>query len=204
MEDTTLDIAQQYDTVVKHFYHFILTTPYNGSDLKETWLSDFAGCGLTNDMFDYIADQYDMVDKNKMMYSETKNLYYKLRYQYWEKYIKQQIFNHYHIEIDKVNLPLSQIFDTIINNNSQENIDQLAQELKKPECYENPYSHTSFTPAYTPEEIQQIIKTTNNPLCYAQYTGVSLDEARKIISQRQTSHTIYKAYRPNIANYCSY
>jgi hypothetical protein len=205
IENHTPEITTIMDIVGKHFFRFILNLHYKDLTLSEAWLSDYSGSGLTPEMFEDIADHYDIIDKRKMLYSDTKNLYYKLRFNYWEQLIKNQILMYYNVSIDKIDLPLLTIFEKILKNNS---IFVLEQQLNQPQLsflpnfVFQPHCSTTEITTYTQEQIDCLLKTTTNPIFYAQYSGSSLETARIIVAKRQISnHTIYKAYRPNIANY---
>lgn len=183
-----------YKMISEHFCRNVLMLHPSDMNLSD-WLSDFSGSGLTEPMLNDIADQYDMIDKSKMHYTQTKNLYHKIRIQYWEKYVKNQIYINYHIILEDLNIALSQIFDQIIDTNTCE---KLVPICNQPfiNTYEQSQEqlHTLNT-----EEIKYIVDHTTNCKIYSQCTGLSLEEAKKCISKREEEHfTSYKAYRPNI------
>lgn len=186
--------GNSYKMVSEHFCKNILMLHPLDINLSD-WLSDFSGSGLTDPMLNDIADQYDMIDKSKMLYSQTKSLYHKLRYQYWEKYIKNQIFINYHINLENLNIPLCEIFSQIIHTNTCQ---QLIPICNQP--FINTYQQSQEAlHTLNVEEIKYIVDHTTNCKIYSQCTGLSLEESKKCISKREEQHfTSYKAYRPNI------
>lgn len=186
-------MEQQYSIIEKHFYYFILNSNYDIECDDEQWLSDFSGCDLNDFMLDQIADQYDLIDKTNMLYSQTKKLYSKLRYQYWEKHLKQKLSIYYCLDLQDSNVSLQEIFKQIALTND---LSQLQEELNQHCIKDYP---SSCHQLYSSEEIQNLIKTTTNPIFYAKHTGVSKEQAQRIISQRENEHCVYKAYRPNLS-----
>lgn len=187
------DTIQQYNVIKQHFNHFILNLSCGDSSNEDDWLCDFNGCGLTENMFAIIADQYDMVDKTNMLYSETKALYHKIRSQYWENYIKRQILSYYNISLHTINTSLSSIFENIMLTN---HIADLQPIINNTFQHEAALGHN--LKSYPPDELANILKTTTNSSFYSKHTGISIEESQKIICNRELSNFhIYKAYRPH-------
>ena len=182
--------------VTNHFYKNILLIQSNEHIESSDWLSDYAGCGLTESMLTEIADEYDLIDKQAMLYSETKNLYFQFRYKYWVKYIQHQIYLNYNINIGSVKIALDDIFNQILQCNTSQALTPICNKPFSDFDYCKKMHDQKYHNLSKPE-INHLLQFTTNSKLYAQYSGVSIKEAEKILSQRENTLKTYKAYRPH-------
>lgn len=192
----TQEVKQSYNMVSNHFYKNILLIQSHDHIDSDDWLSDYAGCGLTEAMLTEIADEYDLIDKSDMLYTDTKNLYFKLRYQYWVKYIQHQIYLNYHIQLCSVKISLDDIFNQILQCNTSQELTPICNKPFSDFDYCQKMHNQKYQNLSQPE-IEHLLQFTTNSKLYSQYSGVSIVQADKILSQRENTLKTYKAYRPN-------
>lgn len=190
------EVKSCYNMVTNHFYKNILLIQSNEHIDSSDWLSDYAGCGLTDAMLTEIADEYDLIDKHAMLYSQTKNLYFQLRYKYWVKYIQHQIYLNYNINITSVKIALEDIFNQILQCNTSQELTPICNKPFSDFDYCQKMHDQKYQNLSKPE-INHLLQFTTNSKLYAQYSGVTIKEADKILSQRENTLKTYKAYRPH-------
>lgn len=191
MADSTITYAAQelildYDTVATHFMKTIFDMNYHTMALSdESWLSDFTGCGLTDEDFKCISNLYNHSDKTGMKYTSSKKLYYKIQYNFWSDWVKAQIKNVYNLDVIVLNEPIYTLFETI---KSTYDIKKMEAEVshfvfEKDSTNEKPLQPKKRPE--TPEEISKALETTFNPFFYARYKNITFKEAKIFIEKRQ-------------------
>jgi hypothetical protein len=189
------DIISDYDLIGLHFMKNLFDMDYREMALSdESWLSDFSGCGLTDDDWIKISQEYLALLNSDINYPQSETLYHKVKNTYWDKIITQKVFDEYRLSIEKTNVLLYALFDAIKGSFSTKKIkDDIASFVfeEPEEIVLKPREPLTF------EQIQEHLTTTLNPFFYKTYAHVSFEEAKDLVKKRKENipgH--YKPYIP--------
>ena len=189
------EIISEHDLIGLHFVKTLFDMDYREMSLSdESCLSDFAGCGLSDDDWDRINKEYQTLLNSNINYPESEKIYQKIKNKYWDKFITQKVFEEYRISIEKTNVCLYLLFQTIQGSISKKKLKVDIAEF----VFEEP-EETILRPKkiLTFEQIQEKLTTTLNPFFYKTYAHVSFEEAKALVKKR--IENIPGHYKPYIS-----
>ena len=189
------EIISDYDLIGLHFMKTVFDMDYREMMLSdESWLSDFSGCGLSDDDWLNINNQYQALLNSDINYLESEKLYHKIKNTYWDNIIIQKVFEEYKISIEKTNILIYPLFETIKDLFSKQ---YLKNEVSSFVFEEHEEISLKPREPLTFEEIQEKLTTTLNPFFYKTYAGGSFEEAGALVKKRKENlHGHYKPYIP--------
>ena len=189
------EIISEHDLIGLHFIKTLFDMDYREMSLSdESWLSDFSGCGLSDEDWDIINKEYQILLNSSINYPESEKIYQKIKNKYWDKFITQKVFEEYKIVIEKTNVCLYLLFQTIQDSISKKKLKEDISEFVFEESEEiilQPRKILTF------EQIQEKLTTTLNPFFYKTYAYVSFEEAKALVKKR--IENIPGHYKPYIS-----
>jgi hypothetical protein len=188
------DDIERYESVAIHFMFYVLNMDYHACFISnESWLSDFAGCGAGEALWEQAANEYDIADKTGMTWLEQRNFSYQIYRDLGKAFSLNKVKEVYGLYYDTASTPLIEIFADIEQHVG------LARILEENE-------HIVFAPKEKEKEPveEKLVKkdepfdvnTTTNSLLYAKHTGCSKEEAKAVITKRINDKHAGETFRP--------